>query len=222
MANYFFVGLVGALSSALLGCQSSSTDEALSPQATRTAPAALDFEGKALFFTANTRVEQTDYYSGTNKGSLTEKSNRTVRQAVLIRQNGDRLFVAEPDVPAGVVFANGQSVRTAGSISGKGSAVCTKLEIEEGYKRDICSRYTYRNGVVEITEDEKDPAERRTTKRTYKFSYDGKNCKFISYTSNSNARDAYCDGPCLGFYGPKTKWRYTIKSNAASGSCSVR
>lgn len=216
-----------ALALTLAGCQSTTDGSAPASSgagatAQRGAPATLDLQGKALFLVANARSEQKDFYSNTNKGSVTESRSWTSRKAVLIRQNDDTLLVADPDTPSGVVFVNGRSVNSSGSMAGKGKTTCVELQIEEGYRRNICSRYTYRNGVIEITEEEKDPAENRTTKRSYKLAYDGNSCKFLGYSATSNARDAYCDGPCLSAYGGSTKWRYTVDSSATTGSCSVR
>ncbi|WP_298813289.1 hypothetical protein [uncultured Roseibium sp.] len=214
-----FIGI--ALS--LAGCQSTSDDGGAATQNTaRATPQSLDLNGKALFFVANTNFERRDSYSQTDRGSFTETQRGTSKKAVLIRQNDDRLLIADPDTPSGVVFVNGRSVNSSGSIAGKGKTVCVELQIEEGYRRDLCSRYSYRNGIIEITEEEKDPAESRTTKRSYKLSFDGNSCKFVSYTSSSNATDAYCDGICLSAYGGSTKWRYTSKSTATTGSCSIR
>lgn len=219
--------ILAGIAMTLVGCQ--STTDGSSPAASgtgetaaRSAPATLDLKGKALFFVANATYERRDFYSNTDRGSFTETSRGNDKVPRLIRQNKDNLLIADPDTPSGVVFVNGRSVNSSGSIAGKGRSQCVKLEIEEGYKRDICSRYTYRNGIIEITEEEKDPAESRTTKRTYKLSFDGSSCKVIGYSSSSNAKDAYCDGICLSAYGGSTKWRYTSKSNATAGSCSVR
>lgn len=206
----------------MAGCQSTAPEGASPAQSSKSVPATFDLGSKKIFLSSNVKVEQKDYYSNTNKGSFTETNNRTGAMAVLIRQNGNNLLVADPDNQAGTVFVNGKSVKTSGSISGKGRTNCVKLEIEEGYKRNICSRYTYSNGIVEISEEEKDPAEDRTTKRTYKFAYDGNSCRFISFSEFSNAKNGYCDGPCLGYYGGKTKWRYTINSTSTSGNCSIR
>jgi len=230
MLKMTFAPLLTGLALALAGCQSTAEEGGAGPaaagagetSAARNAPGDLDLSGKALFFVANTRTERRDSYSNTDRGSFTETSRGTSRKAVLIRQNNDKLLIADPDTPSGVVFVNGRSVNTSGSIAGKGKTVCVELQIEEGYKRNICSRYSYRNGVIDITEEEKDPAESRTTKRSYKLSYDGSSCKFIGYSSTSDARDAYCDGPCLGAYGGSTKWRYSVNATATTGSCSVR
>ena len=219
--------ILAGIALALAGCQ--STTDGSGPEtpgagetAARSAPATLDLKGKAIFYVANATYERRDFYSNTDRGSFTETSRGNDKVAVLIRQNGDKLLIADPDTPSGIVFVNGQSVNSSGSIAGKGRTQCVKLEIEEGYKRDICSRYTYRDGIIEITEEEKDPAESRTTKRSYKLSYDGSSCKVIGYSSSTNATDAYCDGICLSAYGGKTKWRYSSKESATSGSCSVR
>jgi hypothetical protein len=227
MQKFAFAQVLCALALSLAGCQSTSDGSVpaasgQSETATRGAPATLDLSGKALFFVANARSEQKDFYSKTKKGSFTESRRWTSKKAVLIRQNDDTLLIADPDTPSGVVFVNGRSVNSSGSIAGKGKTVCVDLQIEEGYKRNICSRYTYSNGLIEITEEEKDPAEGRTTRRSYKLSYDGSSCKFVSYKATSNAKHAYCDGPCLSAYGGSTQWRYTVDSSATTGSCSVR
>lgn len=222
MLKTLVISSLVAMSIALSGCQSTSSESTSSSASVPSAPSALALNGKAIFLTANTKLERTDFYSQTDRGSVSERQSNTYARAVLIRQNGDNLLVADPDNQAGTVFVNGKSVKSSGSIAGKGKTVCVDLLIEEGYKRNICSRYTYRNGVLEISEVEKDPAEKRTTNRKYKLSYDGNSCKLISFTSSSNARDAYCDGLCLSAYGGSTKWRYEVKQSATSGKCSIR
>jgi len=212
-----------AASLALTGCQSTpTTGEAPSPQAAKAAPSTFDLGKKKLFVTAKYKYQRQDHYSGTNKGSFTETRSGTDTNAMLIRQNGNNLLIADPDNQAGTVFVNDKSVQTSGSVSGKGKPECVKLMIEEGYHRNICSQYSYRNGILEIKEVEKDPAESRTSRRTYKIAYDGDTCRFISYTETADARNAYCDGICLSAYGGSTKWRYAIKINSVSGKCSVR
>ncbi|SHM32546.1 hypothetical protein [Roseibium suaedae] len=221
--------MLAAACLALAGCQSTpgsapAATSAAAPAAAEVtnAPATFDIGKKKIFLTANTKVEQKDFYSNTNKGSFTDTNTRNWSSAVLIRQNGNNLLIADPDNQEGTVFVNDQSVKSSGSISGKGKTVCSQLVLEEGYKRNICSSYTYSNGVVQVTELEKDPSQKSTTNRSYKFSYDGDSCKFISFSETTDAKEAYCDGPCLSYYGGKTKWRYTIKVNSVSGSCSIR
>lgn len=228
MLKISFAPILIGITLSLAGCQSTPEDgsgtagSSAAETAARSAPSDLELDGKALFFVANAKYEQRDSYSNTNKGSFTETTRGNSKEAVLIRQNGDNLLVADPDSPSGVVFVNGKSANSSGSISGKGKTVCVELMIEEGYRRNICSRYTYRNGIIEITEEEKDPGLKSTTKRSYKLSYDGKSCKFIGYSETNNTREAYCDLICLTAYGGSTKWRYSYKSSATSGSCSVR
>lgn len=222
MKKSMFVMFVAA-GLGLAGCQS-TTDEGgeISSASSKAAPSTFDIGKKKLFVTMKYNYQRQDHYSHTNKGNVTESQSGTFSTASLIRQNGDNLLIADPDNQAGTVFVNDKSVKTSGSISGKGRRECVKLQIEEGYQRNICSSYTYRNGILQINEEDKDPGLQRTTKTTYKIAYDGDSCKFISSTSTTVANQAYCDMPCLTQYGGSTQWRYTSKSTATSGSCSIR
>lgn len=221
--------MLAAACLALAGCQSTpgsapAATSAAAPAAAEVtnAPATFDIGKKKIFLTANASLEQKDFYSNTNKGSFTRTNTRNWTKAVLIRQSGGNLLIADPDNQAGTVFVNDQSVKSSGSISGKGKTVCSELLLEEGYKRNICSSYSYSNGVVQVNEVERDPGEKRTTNRTYKFSYDGKSCKFISFSLATDAKQGYCDGPCQFAYGGQTDWRYTMNATASNGSCSIR